>query len=89
MAATSAPLLVMPASKDTSKDTSRDYGPGLGVYFGAALVVVSLADTRAAPVVVAFLAAAAIYNANYIVNRGSKPPQVTDPFSGKGYRFTW
>lgn len=45
----------------------------LGVYVVGGLVVISLADTRAAPVIVAFLAAAAIYNANYLLNRSSLP----------------
>lgn len=60
-----------------SKPTAtKNYGPGLGLYIAGGLVAVALADTKAAPVVVAFLAAAAIYNANYLLN---KPKPLTTP----------
>lgn len=71
MAATAAPLLVLPAAKSTATSQAQGKGPALGLYFIGAVVVVSLADTRAAPVVAAFLAAVAIYNgSNLIAKKG-------------------
>lgn len=44
-------------------------GTGLGVYFLGALAITAVADTVFAPVAVAFLVSAVIYNANPLLNR--------------------
>lgn len=60
-------------------------GPGLGVYFLGALAVTAMADTTFAPLAVALLLSAAIYNANPLLDRIVKKSKAVSPNLNRGF----
>lgn len=64
--------------------SSKPNGPAIGMWFLGAVAVVAIADTKAAPVVAAFLTAAVIYNASPLLERLTGNENVTsvpNPFT--------
>lgn len=65
-------------------------GPAIGKWFLGAIAVVAIADTKAAPIVAAFLTAAVIYNASPLLSRltgeGQSSGVTPVPFPATGPR---